>query len=562
MKQKQKLLLAVLLFAYSFSMAQSFDVEQLPKAKKFDWSGSIGATATGYTASGIPDRSNPFTWSLNANVNARIMEVLDLPFSITVGKYQTQFTKPYLQFGISPRYKWATVHVGSSNMTFNPYTLSGYSFVGVGTELTPGNFRFAAMYGRMNKAVEIDTSEGSTKIPSFKRMGYGAKIGYGTADNFIDLIYFHAKDDANSITTWKDPGILEFLGDANTLTPQENNVFGASGKLTLKKKLTFSFDAGVSYYNKNIADSEFIINKKGINISTDKKLQYAGKVGLGYTFPKIALHADYERVLPDYVTLGSYFFTTDIENFTFSPSGSFDSSKGSYAISVGLQKNNLDNKKAQTTKRFIGSANIAYNPSAKWAFNLVYNNFSINQLRGTEPINDSTRLRQLNQTFTFTPTYSIIKDSVATHSLSVTANYNDVNDRNIVTREFTNMKATMFSFNHSSSFVKRSNAINSGLNFNHIKTAASTNTQYGATLGYSQSFFKQALSASVGANYNISYVNAVQDGNIITGSITAGYQFKKRHSFSFNASLIRSNSKQYESYTELTGSFSYVLLLK
>ena len=548
---KNKLLLLVLLAGSNFCKAQSFDVEQLPKAKKIDWSGSVGANATGYTASGIPDRSNPFTWSFNANVNVRIMEVLDLPFSLTVGKYQTVFSKPYLQFGISPRYKWATLHAGSCNMTFNPYTLSGHSFTGVGVELNPRNFRFAAMYGKLRSAVEVDTSAGNIKIPAFKRIGYGAKIGYGTAENFIDLIYFHAKDDENSIQSWKDKGIQEFLGDGNTLVPQENNVIGASGKVTLAKKFTFNFDGAVSYYNKNTADTLNLNPKKGLNISPDKKLQYAGKAGIGYSFPKISLRVDYERVLPEYVTLGSYFFTTDIENFTFSPSGSFDSGKGNYNLSVGLQKDNLDKTKKETTKRFIGNANIAYNPNAKWAFVLVYNNFSINQVRGTEPINDSTRLRQLNQTFTFTPTYTITKDSVATHSFSATANYNDVNDRNIVTREFTNMKATMFSINHNTMLVKRSNSISSGLNYNRIKTAASTNVQYGATAGYSQSFFKQALSTSISANYNASYINSVQDGSIITGTLTAGYQFKKRHTFSLNASLIRSNSKQYQSYTEL-----------
>ncbi len=198
---KKKLLLAILLTGFHICYAQNFDVEQIPKAKKIDWTGSIGATTTGYTVSGIPNRSNPFTWSLNANVNVSILEVLDLPFSFIVGKYQTQFTKPYLQFGISPRYKWATLHLGNANLSFNPYTLSGHSFAGVGVELNPKNFRFAAMYGKRNAAVEVDTTISNTKIPSFKRMGYGAKNGYGTADNFINLIYFHAKDDVNSIST-------------------------------------------------------------------------------------------------------------------------------------------------------------------------------------------------------------------------------------------------------------------------------------------------------------------------------------------------------------------------
>jgi len=554
---KKNLLLAGLLFAWIFSTAQSFDVEKLPKAKKVDWSGSVGANTGLYGVSGIPNRSNPFTWSFDANVNVRVMDVLDLPFSLVVGKYQTAFNKPYLQFGISPKYKWATLHLGNCNLSFNPYTLSGHSFIGVGTELNPGKFRFAAMYGTLNKAVEVDTSLGNTKIPAFKRKGYGVKIGYGNADNFIDVMYFHAKDDSNSIQSWKDPGIQEFLGDANTLFPQENNVVGASGKLTIHKNFNLNFDAGVSYYDDNIADSQSVDQKKGINISPEKKIQYAGKAGVGYNFKNFSIRADYERVLPRYITLGSYFFNTDIENFTFSPSGTFDSGKCNYSLSFGLQKNNLDKSKKETTKRFIGSGNVSYNPNPKWAFTLVYNNFSVNQVAGTEPINDSSRLRQVNQTFTFTPTHIITKDSVATHTFSITANYNDVNDRNIITREFTNMKAAMISFNHSSSFVRKSNSISSGLNYNRTKTASLTNAQFGATLGYAQSFFKQTLSANVSMNYNMSYINKVQDGNVITAAATASYQFKKKHAFSVNVSLVRSNSKQYESYTEVIGSISY-----
>ncbi len=274
------------------------------------------------------------------------------------------------------------------------------------------------------------------------------------------------------------------------------------------------------------------------------------------------LRADYERVMPEYVSLGSYFFTTDIENFTFSPSGSFDSSKGNYSLLLGLQKNNLAKTKTETTKRFIGSANVSYNPNEKWGLNLVYNNFSLKQEQGTELIKDSARLRQVNQTFTFSPTYSLTKDSVATHSLSFTANYNDLNDRNIITRKFTNMKAMMLSLNHSASFLQHNNSISSGLNYNQIKTALSKNNQYGASLGYTQSLLEQTLNANVGVNYNLSYVDAIKDGNIITGSATGSYQLKNKHSFSFNASLIKSNSNQFESYTELTGSLSYVYRLK
>ncbi|MBK6370290.1 MAG: hypothetical protein IPF64_10820 [Flavobacteriales bacterium] len=36
-------------------------------------------------------------------------------------------------------------------MNFSELTMSGQRFFGAGVELTPGHFRFAAMYGRLRK---------------------------------------------------------------------------------------------------------------------------------------------------------------------------------------------------------------------------------------------------------------------------------------------------------------------------------------------------------------------------------------------------------------------------
>lgn len=557
---KKEWLLLITLLACRVLHAQDTAVQQ-PKQTKPEWSGSVGVNTTLYGVYGMPNRSNPFTWSVNADINLKVNESIDIPFNLTVGKYQTAFTRPYFQFGMSPRYKWATLHLGNTNMTFNPYTLAGYSFLGAGLEMNPGKFRFAAMYGRLNKAEEIDTTGKSTAAPAFKRMGYGVKVGWGSNENFVDLLYFHAKDDSNSISSWKDPDIVEYLGDAGVISPQENNVIGISSRLRLLKKISFNLDAGLSFYNTNLRKN-IDQPKKGIDISGDPVKQYAGKAGLGYHFTNFSLRAEYERILPGYVTLGSYFFNTDIENITLTPSGSFDKGRGNFSISAGLQKNNLDHTKKETTKRFIANANIAYNPSEKWSLSLVYNNFYITQVRGTEAINDSTRIRQINQTFTFTPSCTISRDSMRTHNLGLTVSYNDVNDRNIITRKYGNMKAAMLSLNHSSGFTRSSNTINSGLNFNQTRLSEVINTQYGATVGYTQGFFRQTLTAAININFNMSYVNHTADGNITNASATAAYQLKTRHSFSFACSFIRSNSRQYDSYSEITGSLSYQFRLK
>jgi len=549
----------LLLNIFCIINAQVIDVEKLPKAKSFGWSGAVGANTNFYNTTSAEKRSNPLSWNLHGNVNFNVYETFDLPFSFTVGKYQNIFTKPYLQFGITPTYKWAKLHLGHRNITFNPYTLGGHTFLGAGVELNPKKWRFAAMYGRLRRAVEIDTTFQSAQIPSFKRIGFGAKIGYGTASNFIDLMYFSGKDQAASITSWKNPNIIDKIGDANTMLPGENKVIGISGKATIHKNLTVNADAGLSFINADITDK-----LKGSKAKVDfkRKLLIAGKGGLGYAFKNMNLRLDYERIAPDYLSFGSYFFDTDIENITLSPSGILAGGKLVYAISAGRQRNDLDKNKTEATHRFIANANISVNPTTKWGVDMNYNNFAIRQFSGTELLNDSVRIRQVNQTITLTPHFTIAKDTSASHTFSVTGNYNDVNDRNVVTRAYGNMQAMMLSVNHSSSFSRWGNSINTGLNYNIINMAATDNKQVGATLGYTQNFFNDALNMNVSANYNKSYINNVADGKVINSSASLGYTFAKRHALSFAFNIIRTTSLQFENYTETLGSLAYVVRIK
>lgn len=556
----KKICVTLLILNFLCSLqAQDIDVEKLPTAKRLSWSGSVGANTNFYNTTAAEKRSNPLSGNLHGNLNINILETFNLPFSFTVGKYQSSFTKPYLQFGITPTYKKLKLHLGHRNIMFNPYTLAGHTFLGAGVEYNPKKWRLAAMYGRLRKAVEIDTALASVTIPSFKRTGYGLKLGYGTETNFIDLMYFKGKDDANSIKNWNDEEINKKIGDANPLLPGENTVLGISGKTTLYKKLVFQADAGLSFYNNDITDPENISRAK---INFKNKPLIAGKAGIGYTFTNMNLRLDYERIAPDYISYGSYFFDTDIENITLSPSGTLAEGKLVYSISAGRQRNNLDKNKAVATHRFIANANISVNPSTNWGVDFNYNNFAINQIAGTEQLYDSIRIRQVNQTITVTPHFTITKDTSASHTFSLTGNYNDVNDRNILTREYGNMQAFMVALNHTSSFTRLGNSISTGLNYNVINMTLAENKQVGATLGYSQNFLKDALNMSVSANYNKSYIGNASDGNIINGSASLGYSFAKRNSLSFSFNVIRTTSIQFESYTETLASLAYAVRIK
>jgi len=161
-------------------------VEQMIHARPMSFSGSVDATAIFYNANGIPNRYLPFNYVLSGSPVISVYG-WQIPFSFIIGKQQNSFTQPFNQFGMSPTYKWITIHAGYRSLNFSLFTLAGHTFLGAGVELTPGKFRFAAMYGQLNKATPLDTAQALyLSTFSYKRMGMDVKVGYGTQNNFID----------------------------------------------------------------------------------------------------------------------------------------------------------------------------------------------------------------------------------------------------------------------------------------------------------------------------------------------------------------------------------------
>lgn len=145
----------------------SQDVEALLKTfknKPIQVSGGVSTNHIYYYSDGIsPRRNNPYTYYAQGNLNFNIYNKVSLPFSFSYSNAVFDYTYPqnqqsFNQFGLSPKYKWITLHGGYRSMTFSPYTLNGHIFLGGGAELAPSDkVDIALMYGRLQKAVEFDT---------------------------------------------------------------------------------------------------------------------------------------------------------------------------------------------------------------------------------------------------------------------------------------------------------------------------------------------------------------------------------------------------------------------
>src|SRR5690554_1126998 len=164
--------------------------------KALSISGGLGGNFSYYNMNGIPPRRSPYGYSVFGNINLRIYG-RKLPFSVAINQQGSRFSQPFRQIGVSPHYKWVKLHLGYRTMQFSEFTLNGATFLGAGTELTPGKFRFKAMLGRFRSARE--KSSDLYRLPQFERNGYALSAGYGQ-ETFIDFVFFKASDKPNSIS--------------------------------------------------------------------------------------------------------------------------------------------------------------------------------------------------------------------------------------------------------------------------------------------------------------------------------------------------------------------------
>ncbi|TAE37181.1 MAG: hypothetical protein EAY66_06245, partial [Sphingobacteriales bacterium] len=173
--------LLVLMLGFLSANVLAQDIAEMGKQKPFAINGSLGLGLGTYNVTGIPQRQRNFSYVLNGAPTVSLYGV-SFPFSVVVSDQQQTYAQPFNQYGISPTYKWATFHAGWRSIEFSPFTLAGHNFLGGGVELNPRKFRLGFVYGRFNKAIEDAPNQplALAQQATYKRMGYSAKLGYGT----------------------------------------------------------------------------------------------------------------------------------------------------------------------------------------------------------------------------------------------------------------------------------------------------------------------------------------------------------------------------------------------
>lgn len=555
--------------------AQSIDVENIGKntktkfqdEKPFKISGGINASTIFYTGNTNAGR-DPFTYFLNGNVNLSLYGIsVPLSFSFTNSGFSYRYSLPRSpnRLSIHPKYKWVTAHLGDVAMTFSPYTLNGFLFTGVGVELAPrGKWKYSAMYGRLQKAVEYDTSNRSV-MPTYKRVGHGFKVNYDDGPFKWGVSVFQAKDVLNS---------LAVKPDSVAIYPQQNTAVSGELAFPIVKNLVLATEYAVSALTSDTrapehADSSrssWLVKLTGNKTSTN--IYKAVKSGLNYTIGSSVIGVGYERIDPGYQTLGAYYFNNDLENITANFAQSFFKGKVNFAGNIGWQRDDLDKTKTGGSRRNIMALNLNYNPGPRFTTNMMYSNFQtytnvkpqfqyINQLTPYDNL-DTLNFRQLSQNANINMNYVIGKNKEKPQNLNLNLSFQDSYD----------MQGGIISKGNASQFYNFAGAYNrtnlpkamsvtGAFNLTYNTIGSNEMITLGPTVAISKQLWDKKVRTGASVSYNKTLASSKTQNQVLSMRMNATYMYKKKHNLGLNVVGMMRSIEDKGSMHDMTATVNY-----
>jgi hypothetical protein len=501
------------------------DVESVLKAPILTLNGGISINQLAvFTPLDSISPAYPYALSIGGSLNFSLFGVVNVPlsFAYTNQQLSKSVSLPFNRFSISPSYKWIKTYMGYTSMQFSPYSLAGHELLGGGVELTPDEqWTVSALYGRLQKA-----SSGKEGVDAaYKRMGGGLKVGYKGKKFDIAGNVFQAQDNPSSVH-FDNP-------DSTGLTPQTNLSGSVDLNIQFIPHLNWQVEYGFSALNRNRTQGDMSMYH-AINTRFNYSLDL-GSIGVGY-----------ERVAPNYATLGAYYMTNDYENIT----GSFSATikKMNLAFEGGYQRDNLDKQKNSTTSRMIYSANVSANLSDRLSLGAGFSNLQsylyindvysqVTQTNEFENL-DTLNVTQLNYTASVNASYLLQSSEKQRQNLSTNFQY----QKSAEAQQYSSFAGTSIynaSLSYQLSLVPSKLDVSGSMGYNYSQGLENRNNQ---SVTYNLSVQKTFLE-KLRTAFNSTFSHLNQSGNqldILNLRFTAGATFWKKHNANFSFTTLYS----------------------
>lgn len=529
------------------------DLQNFDKKKPIKVNGSIGMQGVFYNMQGAPQRRQPFSYMLNGNINFTLFGIIDMPVGFTLSEQERNFSQPFNQIGFSPSYKGVTVHLGYRSLTWGQFSLAGYNFLLGGVEVQKKWFRVGAVYGRLNRETRPDTvGETASLQPAFKRMGYAAKLGFGTVNNYLDIVYFTAADKGDSLPT------SQFY---NAVRPAENAVISLITSHKFLKHFFLKGEYAMSSTNLDTKVGGAPLHGEGLGLI---KLNSTGGAGtaltatLGYQKKSVRIEMNARQQTLDFRSFGGYQFNSNFAQYGTNISYSVAKNKLRITHLLNYMDDNLNKKKNVTTLRIMPSTNLDWQASSKFGLGLNYNLVRSQQKlanAGSQAQNlERQLLNQFNHVVTLMPRI-IFKGEKKQSVIMMMQTFQTTKDNNENTKVFTENNTSFSNLNYNLNFIKTGFGIGAGIFHSIVKNKANNISTSGVNCGLNKTFAKGLVQTQLQNAFSFN-----KFGNTINSNLNVNFRAKKFHVVGFNAGLVvNSPTGGTGSFTEFQGRLLYML---
>lgn len=507
------------------------DISQIAKSDPLIITGSIGTNNTYYYSSIGNGYASPLSNSFYANLNISLYG-FNMPFALYYTNDNMSFSHPQLTFSLSPRYKHWTGYLGQGSMSYSSYVMS-MSFNGIGVEFDDSKrWRFGMFYGVLRRAINDNPDDPLARTPQYKRIGWGFKVGYGSRSNYVDLYFLKAYDRLKSIDErWQ-----------RQVSPQDNIVVGLRAAVQPLPYLNVTANAAASVFStdtraETVQDSLFNSGwSKVFDTRYTSLARFAGDISANLYLRGFSASAFYRMVQPDYTSLGTYYMSNNYHSLGLSVTASLPGNVSLSAMFSG-QADNLSRRQLYTTRGYVYSANVGTRLFNILNLSASYSGYTQVQGDGTAPVNDTTKVDRIMQSFTLTPSVAFDTRDL-THSIALSASYTQNKDRNRFSTGQSDVSSVALGLSYGLGVKPWDTNFSATLNYQSSKGYRTRYISRIASLNASRSFLKEknlSLSATLNMIYN--EVKGRSKSLSLGADLSAGYTLKKVHMFSLAASF-------------------------
>lgn len=538
-------------------LAQSVNLGTVGKAKPLVVSGGLGANAI--FSAGLPNADAPFNYFLSGNLNLNFFGTINVPLTFNYSDRRLDLSQGYSfnQFSLHPTYKWVTAHIGTNYMTFSPYTLNGHQFVGVGVEATPGKWNVQAMAGRLLRDQYTDTT---ITGPTFRRMGYGLKVAYNPGKYLVGLTLFGAQDDPSTI-----PETLRRFDD-QVVTPKENRVVGLNFGTTLFHALQLNAEYANSVITKDQSPNYERVPVRSmaglfVRGNATSESYNALKVAVNYNIArtKTIVGAGYERIDPNYTTLGGYYFVNDLANYTVNASQTLRGGKLQLSTNVGLQEDDIRKQKVMRQHRLVGSLVASAQLQEGFSMGINYSNFRsyrfLNDtysrlVRVPGQIIDTLAYSLVSQTMGYTMNKVLVKTETRSSQLNVVVTYVGSQSARANIKD-TDSKTRILntSLTYSLGFLPQKAALNASISYFRNALPTGIIQGIGPTIGIQKTFLESLNTtltvSALNVNTNLTGLEGGTTSLALNAQLLANMRVGRHHAFNFLTAVVSTQPATY-----------------